>query len=199
MYPSKRHCKSTNLMSGYFSADRCCRRRPSAAPFVLDLIILAMHIWFLVRVALLNRVGDARIQTSNWFETGRSGFRTNGNGASAEPHLIVRVVAFANFRIVWDLLGTTWLGFLVWSTWWHIALPTFDPRHWFSCWLWCIKLLKLLVVDCSQPNVEPNICRTKETRATLQMLASLLHYSSSLANTSLWVLSIVLVVFGKQQ
>ena len=95
--------------------------------------------------------------------------------------------AFANFRIDWDLLGTTWLGFLVSSTWWYIALPTFDPSHWFSCWWWCIKLLKLLLVDCSQPNVEPNICRTKETRATLQMLASLLHYSSSLANTSLWV------------
>lgn len=115
MYPSKRHCKSTNLMSGYFSADRCCRRRPSAAPFVLDLIILAMHIWFLVRVALLNRVGDARIQTSNWFETGRSGFRTNGNGASAEPHLIVRVCQLSNCLgfIGHDLIGISRLIDLV--------------------------------------------------------------------------------------
>ena len=47
-------------------------------PFVLDLIILAMHIWILIRVALLNRVGDARIQTSNWFGTGWLEFRSNG-------------------------------------------------------------------------------------------------------------------------
>ena len=49
-------------------------------PFVLDLIILAMHIWILIRVALLNRVGDARIQTSNWFGTGWLEFRSNGMG-----------------------------------------------------------------------------------------------------------------------
>ena len=52
----------------------------AAEPFALDLIILAMHIWILVRVALLNRVGDARIQTSNWFGTGWLEFRSNGMG-----------------------------------------------------------------------------------------------------------------------
>ena len=48
--------------------------------FALDLIILAMHIWILIRVALLNRVGDARIQNSNWFGTGWLEFRSNGMG-----------------------------------------------------------------------------------------------------------------------
>ena len=104
MYPSKRHCNVNEFNVLIFQCRPMLQTTTSAAPFVLDLIILAMHVWFLVRVALLNRVGDARIQTSNWFGTGRLGFRSNGKGAIAEPHLIVRVVRVCQL--------SNWLGFI---------------------------------------------------------------------------------------
>lgn len=75
----ERHCNVKDFNVLIFQC-RPMLQTTFCAPFALDLIILAMHIWILVWVALLNRVGDARIQTSNWFGTGWLEFRSNGMG-----------------------------------------------------------------------------------------------------------------------